>query len=126
MKDVCRTSWIERVNGMDTFEELFIPIIYCLEKMKFNKDNRCNRDISVNASSFLTLVFTFKFIACLVLIRSVLNMTLPVTQLLQSKSIDICDGLHLIESLKTLVIKMLMNSIASGTRKLSLSQRKSI
>ena len=31
-------------------------------------------------------------------------MTLPVTQLLQSKSIDICDGLHLIESLKALVI----------------------
>ena len=72
--------------------------------MKFNKNNRCNRDTSVNASSFLTLVFTFKFIACLVLIRSVLNMTLPVTQLLQSKSIDICDGLHLNDSLKTLVI----------------------
>ena len=31
-------------------------------------------------------------------------MTLPVTQLLQSKSIDICDGLHCIESLKALVI----------------------
>ena len=31
-------------------------------------------------------------------------MTLPVTQLLQSKSIDRCDGLHLIESLKALVI----------------------
>ena len=31
-------------------------------------------------------------------------MTLPVTQLLQSKSVDIFDGLHLIESLKALVI----------------------
>ena len=37
LKDVCRTCWIERVNGMNTFEELFIPIICCLEKMKFNK-----------------------------------------------------------------------------------------
>ena len=87
MKDVCRTRWIERVNGMDTFEELFIPIIYCLEKMKFNKDNTCNRDTSVKASSFFTLVSTFQFVACLVLTRSVLDMTLPVTQLLQSKSI---------------------------------------
>ena len=52
LKDVCRTRWIERVNGMDTFEELFIPIIYCLEKMKFNKDNTCNRDTSVKASLF--------------------------------------------------------------------------
>ena len=72
--------------------------------MKFNKDNTCNRDTSVKASSFFTLVSTFQFVACLVLTRSVLDMTLPVTQLLQSKSIDICDGLHLIESLKTLAI----------------------
>ena len=72
--------------------------------MKFNKDNTCNRDTSVNASSFFTLVSTFQFVACLVLTRSVLDMTLPVAQLLQSKSIDICDGLHLIESLKALVI----------------------
>ena len=72
--------------------------------MKFNKDNTCNRDTSVNASSFFTLVSTVQFVACLVLTRSVLDMTLPVAQLLQSKSIDICDGLHLIESLKALAI----------------------
>ena len=89
LKDVCRTCWIERVNGMDTFEELFIPIICCLEKMKFNRDKTCN---------------TSQFAACLVLTKSVLEITLPVTQVLQSKSIDICDGLHLIESFKALVI----------------------
>ena len=72
--------------------------------MKFNRDNPCNRDASVKASSFFTLVSTFQFVACLVLTRSLLDITLPVTQLLQSKSIDICDGLHLIESLKALVI----------------------
>ena len=94
LKDVCRTRWTEQVNGMDTFEELFIPIVYCLEKIKFNKDNKCNRDTSVKASSFFTLVSTFPFVACLVLTRSVLDMTLPVTQLLQSKSIGICYGLH--------------------------------
>ena len=72
--------------------------------MEFNKDNKCNRDTSVKASSFFTLVSTFHFVACLVLTRSVLYMTLPVTQLLESKSIDIPDGLHLIEFLKALVI----------------------
>ena len=89
---------------MDTFEELLYPIIYCLERMKFNKGNTSNRDTSVKASSFFTLISTFQFVACLVLTRSVSDMTLPVTQLLQSKIIDICDGLHLIESLKALVI----------------------
>ena len=38
------------------------------------------------------------------LTRSVLDNTPPITQLLQSKSIDKCDGLLLIESLKALVI----------------------
>ena len=89
---------------MDTYEELFIPIIYCFEKLKLNKDNRCKTDTSVKASSFFILLSTFHFVACLVLTRSVLDMTLPVTQLLQSTSIDVCDGLHLIESLKALVI----------------------
>ena len=89
---------------MDTFEELFIPIICCLEKMKLDKDKTCNRDTSVKTSSFFALVSTFQLVACLVLTRSVLDMTLPVTQLLQSKGIDICDDLHLTESLKALVI----------------------
>ena len=104
MNDVCRTRWIERVNGMDTFEELLVPIVHCLEKVEFNKDNKCNRDTSIKASSFFKSVSTFQFAACLVLTRSVLDMTLPVTQLLQSKSIDTCNGLHIIESLKALVI----------------------
>ena len=104
LKDVYQTPWIERATGMDTFEELFTPIIHCLEKMKFNKNNKRNRHTSVKASSFFALVSTFQFVACLVLTRSIVDMTLPVTQLLQSKSIDICDGLHLIESSKALVI----------------------
>ena len=72
--------------------------------MEFNKDNKCNRDTSVKASSFFKLVSTFQFAAFLVLTTSVLDMTLPVTQLLQSKSIDVCNGLHLIKSFKALVI----------------------
>ena len=52
MNNICRTRWIEQVNDMDTYEELFIPIVYCLEKTKFNKDNKYNRDTSVKASYF--------------------------------------------------------------------------
>ena len=41
--------------------------------------------------------------------RSVLDRTLPVTQLLQSKTADVLDGLHLISSLKTLGLNMRAN-----------------
>ena len=44
---------------------------------------------------------SFDFVA-LVITRCVFDLTLPVTQLLQSKTNDIADGLHLIESLKNL------------------------
>ena len=83
---------MKRVKDMDGFEDLFITIVHCLEKMKINKDSKCNRDTTVKSSSFFTLVSTVQFNACLVLIRSVLDMMLPVAQLLQSKSIDICDA----------------------------------
>ena len=36
LKDVCRTRWIERVNGLDTFEELFVPIFFTLDEMASN------------------------------------------------------------------------------------------
>jgi hypothetical protein len=29
--DVCRTRWVERIEGLDTFTELFVPLYYTLE-----------------------------------------------------------------------------------------------
>ena len=61
---------------------------------------KCNRDTSSKATSLLKLIMSFDFIVALVITRCVFDLTLPVTQLLQSN--DIADGLHLIESLKNL------------------------
>ena len=38
LKDVCRTRWVERIEGMDVFEELFVPVYYSLLVMKENND----------------------------------------------------------------------------------------
>ena len=27
LKDVCRTRWVERIDGMEVFEELFVPLL---------------------------------------------------------------------------------------------------
>ena len=102
LKDVCRTRWIERVTGMDTFEELFVPLFHTLTEMSLNLQKQCNPATATKASSFLTLISNFTLIVALVIARNVLDMTLPVTQLLQDKSIDIMDGIGLIESLKNL------------------------
>ena len=46
---------------------------------------------------------SFDFRSSLVITRSILDLTLPVTQLLQGPAIDIADATHLIESLKSFI-----------------------
>ena len=70
--------------------------------MSQNVNKICNNDTSTKANNFLKLITNFEFIVSLVIARSVLDRTLPVTKLLQTKTADILDGIHLISSLKTL------------------------
>ncbi|XP_066923783.1 52 kDa repressor of the inhibitor of the protein kinase-like [Clytia hemisphaerica] len=100
LKDVCRTRWLERIYGLDIFEDQFPAIIKALDKMAYRVDGCCNAETSSKAFSFLKLLKNFPFIVCLVIVRSVLDLTLEVTQLLQGKSNDICDGIDLIEAMK--------------------------
>lgn len=69
--------------------------------MKLDKDNKCNIDTLVKVSHFFTLLSTLQFVS--VLTRNVLDVAL--TQLLESKRIDIRNELHAIESFKILVKK---------------------
>ena len=63
----------------------------------------CNQDASAKATSFYKSMTSFDFLSSLVINRSVLHFTLPVTQLLQGPAIDIAAARYLIESLKSLV-----------------------
>ena len=102
LKDVCHTRWIEQVNGLDTFEELFVAIFFTLDEMASNLERQCNPSTSSKASSFLALVSSFKFIVAMVITRNIFDLTLPVTQLLQAKTNYVMDGIDLIQALKNL------------------------
>lgn len=106
LKDVCKTRWIERVDGMDVFQELFVPIFFTLSEMSLNAERVCNPATSSKATSFLALISSFQFIVALVISRNILDLTLPVSQLLQSKVNDVMDGMHLIDALKGLGIRV--------------------
>ena len=99
LKDVCRTRWVERIVGLDLFEELFVAIFFTLDERASNLENQCNPSTSSKALSFLTLLSSFKFIVALVITRNIFDLTLPVTELLQERTIDVMDGMHLIKSL---------------------------
>ena len=34
LKDVCRTRWVERIGGMNVFEDLFVPVYHSLLTIK--------------------------------------------------------------------------------------------
>ena len=111
LKDVCRTRWIERIDGMDVFEQLFAAIVFTFEDMNLNLEDKFNRETSAKATSFLKLVTSFDFIVSLVVTRSVFDTTHSVTQLLQARANDIFYGLQLIQALKDLIrsIRMTIN-----------------
>ena len=94
---------MEKVTGLDDFKDLFAPIVFCLEEMSLNMGSVCNQDASAKATSFYKLMTSFDFLSSLVITRSILDLTLPVTQLFQGPAIDIADATHLIESLKSLI-----------------------
>lgn len=106
LADVCRTRWVERIQGMDTFQELFIPLYRVLEDMADNAEGEYNPSLSSDALSHFRHISTFDFIVVFIITRHVLDATLAVTQLLQGKSLDIMDGIHLINSLKDNMILM--------------------
>ena len=104
LKNVCRTRWVGQITRLDDFEDLYISIVFCLESMSVNESRVCNRETSTKALSFYKLIASFNFIATLVLTRSILDLTLPVTELLQGKEFDMADASHLLESLKSVIL----------------------
>ena len=104
----CRTRWVQRITSMEDFQNLFVPVVHCLEDMSLNivDKTKCNPDTVAKAGSFSKLIASFDFIVTLVVARNILSMTLPVTKLLQGSDLDIFDGIHLIESLKSLCSKV--------------------
>ena len=92
--------WRNNNIGLDQFEKLFVSIANTLEDTSLNVNKECNMDTSIKASSFLKLVTTFEFIVSLVITRTVFDMTLEVTKMLQSRDTDILDAVHMIETIK--------------------------
>ena len=99
-----RTRWIERITGMDTFQELFIAIHFTLQDMASNLEREVNRDIQDRALNYLKLINYFSFVIPLVVSRYIFYLTLDVTRNLQAKKLDVIASQKLIETLKNVVM----------------------
>ena len=74
--------------------------------MNVNAEKVCNAETYSKASSLLALISSFQSNVGLVASRNVLEKTLPITQLLQERAIDVVDGIHLIDSLTILTLSV--------------------
>ena len=99
--DVFRTIWVERIEGMDVFEEVFLPVYHSLLTMKENDDIiHYNNEGSAKEGSLFKLIDDFEFIITLVITHSILDYLLPATLKLQSKDFDVSKSTDIISSLK--------------------------
>ena len=109
LKDVSRTRWVERITGLDGFEELFIPIVFCLKQMSLNVGRICNQGTSTKALSHYKLLTSFDLLSAVVFTWSVLDLTLPLAESLQGAEIEVADSSHLIEFLRSLINSIYRN-----------------
>ena len=79
LKDVCRTRWVERIDGLNTFLDLFLSILNALHDIT-SPGSSCNKDTRTKGSTLLDCVGSFKFIFTLVVTARVFDFTLPVTR----------------------------------------------
>ena len=102
----CRTRWVEQITGLDDVEDIYVSIAFCLKSMSVNEGRVYKRETSTKASSFYKLITSFDFTATLVLTKSILDLTLPVTELLQGKEINLFnDASQLLDSLKSVLFQ---------------------
>ena len=72
--------------------------MFCSEPIIFNEER-----VYKKTSSFYKLIASFDFIATFVLTRYILDLTLPVTELLQGKEINMADASNLLNSMKNII-----------------------
>ena len=100
--DICRTRWVERIEGMDVFEDLFVPVYHFLLTVKEKIDIvHYNNKTSAKAESLFKLIDDFEFIITLVITHIILDYLPPASRKLQSKDFDVVKSAEIISSIKS-------------------------
>ena len=97
------------INDHDLFIELFEPLRSTLDDMRVNASSIHNKKSQTDAFSYFKAIDDFPFIVNLILTYRVLELSLLVTKLLQSKTNDIVDGIPMITSLISRVASIRKN-----------------
>ena len=67
--NVCRTRWVQRLEGLERVHELFKPIIKTLEDIKDNHDGSFKADAGTDANGVHATFLSFDFVVNLIIVR---------------------------------------------------------
>ena len=102
LKDLCRTRWVEMIDPLQRFKDLFSSIVSCFESISAEGSGSWSSD------SLTTLaITTTDFVSALVITSNSLNCLKPLTKSLESK--DIVEGVQEIDSLERLLTEKRQN-----------------
>ncbi|XP_066916952.1 52 kDa repressor of the inhibitor of the protein kinase-like [Clytia hemisphaerica] len=88
--DVCKTRWLQRVDGLERVEELMSAILETLDMIANNHDRSyTNKDGRADARGLYWTFRSFSFMIHLIIVRNVLSYTLSLTYELQKKQLDV-------------------------------------
>ena len=105
IKDVCRTRWVERIDGLNRFEDIFGVIVSVLTMIKNNEGDlqeeeggqyEWNQASRSDADDLIRACSSFGFIVAFIVTRRIFAYTRQATVLLQREEMDIVKAYEMI------------------------------
>ena len=106
LKEMCRTRWIEQHEAFESFLDLFMPIVCCLEEVANSSPAEWNAETRSDAQSLFLTVFRFSFVVALVFTQKILSYIKGVSVKLQGRYVDIARAHTEIENVKSTLYKL--------------------
>lgn len=89
LKNVCRTRWVQRIEALETFTELYPAVVQCLETICDAGPQEWSTDSLTDARGLLLNITSTDFICSLVVVRNCLGYTKALTVSLQAEATDV-------------------------------------
>lgn len=92
IKSFSNTRWTSHDRVITVIYEKYEALIKTLESLSSSTD----RITSSGAKNFITIITTFNFVITMLLLKKIFSLTTPLSNYLQSKSLDFIEAQHLI------------------------------
>lgn len=103
LKNLCRTRWIERIDALERFKDLYSSIVSCFESISSEGSALWSSDSLTDASTLLLAITTTSFVSALIITNKCLNYLLALTKSLQAEAKDIVEAAQEVTDLKHVI-----------------------